>query len=266
MEYITNKECARKFAVYYDLFKKFRVDYAISDIIAGNISAGAIQKAQAAKFDERLSIISMLMEALGISAKDVMVDTEALESVVKKLRVIKKKASDMDNVYQMLAEDIADVHDEMDKAKKANALSSAKKAILMREIKLMESYKDKMTEFFTNPDVRKKLEEKTKKSLANMSAFDVVKMYFQADVKKMQNASKKTSASMENAFKYMEKAFGDDQEMTLFVAELTVNRNIANFIAKNGSDAYYKHNSSMLIYNEDDKLNGQIDQLLDEAV
>lgn len=245
MEYITNKECARKFAVYYDLFKKYRVDYAISDIIAGNISTGAIQKAQAAKFD---------------------VDTEALENVIKKLRVIKKKASDMDSVYQMLAEDIADVHDEMDKAKKANALSSAKKAILMREIKLMESYKDKMTEFFTNPDVRKKLEEKTKKSLAKMSAFDVVKMYFQADVKKMQNASKKTSASMENAFKYMEKAFGDDQEMTLFVAELTVNRNIANFIAKNGSDAYYKHNSSMLIYNEDDKLNGQIDQLLDEAV
>lgn len=79
MEYITNKECARKFAVYYDLFKKYRVDYAISDIIAGNISTGAIQKAQAAKFDERLSIISMLMEALGISAKDVMVDTEALE-------------------------------------------------------------------------------------------------------------------------------------------------------------------------------------------
>ena len=40
----------------------------------------------------------------------------------------------------------------------------------MREVKLMESYKDKMTEFFTNPDVRKKLEEKTKKSLAKMSA------------------------------------------------------------------------------------------------
>mgnify|MGYP000037821457 CR=1 FL=1 len=57
-----------------------------------------------------LSIIAMLMEALGISAKDVMVDTEALESVIKKLRVIKKKASDMDSVYQMLAEDIADVH------------------------------------------------------------------------------------------------------------------------------------------------------------
>ena len=54
--------------------------------------------------------------------------------------------------------------------------------------------------------------------------------------------------------------------MTLFVAELTVNHNIANFIAKHGSDSYFKHNSSMLIYNEDDKLTGEIDQLLDEAV
>lgn len=62
MEYITDKECARKFAVYYDLFKKYRVDYAISDILKGNISSGAIQKAQNAPFDERLSIISMLME------------------------------------------------------------------------------------------------------------------------------------------------------------------------------------------------------------
>ena len=82
----------------------------------------------------------------------------------------------------------------------------------------------------------------------------------------MQTAANKTTSSMENAFKYMEAAFGDEQEMTLFVAELTVNRNIANFIAKHGSDSYFKHNSSMLIYNEDDKLTGEIDQLLDEAV
>lgn len=266
MEYITNKECARKFAVYYDLFKKYRVDYAISDIIAGNISTGAIQKAQAAKFDERLSIISMLMEALGISAKDVMTEQEALEGVVKKLRVIKKKTSDLDGIYKALAEYIAEIKDEMDKSKQANALSSAKKAVMMREIKLMEAYKTNTNNFLTNPEIQKKWEEKTKKKASSLSAFDVLRMYFKADVKKMDNAAKKTSDALENAFKYMEKAFGDDQEMTLFVAELTVNRNIANFIAKNGSDAYYKHNSSMLIYNEDDKLNGQIDQLLDEAV
>lgn len=253
MEYITNKECARKFAVYYDLFKKYRVDYAISDIIAGNISSGAIQKAQAAKFDERLSIISMLMESLGISAKGVVIEEEALENVVKKLRVIKKNSAKSASVYEMLAENVADIKDEMDKAKQANALSQSKKAVYLREIKLFESYKNK-------------LDEEKLVSADNAAQFALVKKTFQKDVKKMQTAAGKMTSSMENAFKYMEAAFGDEQEMTLFVAELTVNRNIANFIAKHGSDAYFKHNSSMLIYNEDDKLTGEIDQLLDEAV
>ena len=253
MEYITNKECARKFAVYYDLFKKYRVDYAISDIIAGNISSGAIQKAQAAKFDERLSIISMLMESLGISAKGVAIEEEALENVVKKLRVIKKNSAKSASVYEMLAENVADIKDEMDKAKQANALSQSKKAVYLREIKLFESYKNK-------------LDEEKLVSADNAAQFALVKKTFQKDVKKMQTAAGKMTSSMENAFKYMEAAFGDEQEMTLFVAELTVNRNIANFIAKHGSDSYFKHNSSMLIYNEDDKLTGEIDQLLDEAV
>lgn len=253
MEYITNKECARKFAVYYDLFKKYRVDYAISDIIAGNISSGAIQKAQAAKFDERLSIISMLMESLGISAKGVVIEEEALENVVKKLRVIKKNSAKSASVYEMLAENVADIKDEMDKAKQANALSQSKKAVYLREIKLFESYKNK-------------LDEEKLVSADNAAQFALVKKTFQKDVKKMQTAAGKMTTSMENSFKYMEAAFGDEQEMTLFVAELTVNRNIANFIAKHGSDSYFKHNSSMLIYNEDDKLTGEIDQLLDEAV
>lgn len=253
MEYITNKECARKFAVYYDLFKKYRVDYAISNIIAGNISSGAIQKAQAAKFDERLSIISMLMESLGISAKGVVIEEEALENVVKKLRVIKKNSAKPASVYEMLAENVADIKDEMDKAKQANALSQSKKAVYLREIKLFENYKNK-------------LDEEKLVSADNAAQFALVKKTFQKDVKKMQTAAGKMTSSMENAFKYMEAAFGDEQEMTLFVAELTVNRNIANFIAKHGSDSYFKHNSSMLIYNEDDKLTGEIDQLLDEAV
>ena len=173
--------------------------------------------------------------------------------MVKKLRVVKKNAGKSTSVYEMLAENIADIKENIDKQKQANALSAAKKAVLMREIKLIESYKNK-------------LDEEQIVSSDNAAQFALVKKTFQKDVKKMQTAANKTTASMENAFKYMEAAFGDEQEMTLFVAELTVNRNIANFIAKHGSDAYFKHNSSMLVYNEDDKLTGEIDQLLDEAV
>lgn len=253
MEYITDKECARKFAVYYDLFKKYRVDYAISDILKGNISSGAIQKAQNAPFDERLSIISMLMEAIGGLAKSVVIDGEAFEQVVKNLRVVKKKLAGSDSVYEMLANDIADVKDEMDKDKQANALSSEKKSIMRRKINLYESYKNK-------------IEEEKLVSAGNKEQFAMLKATFDKDIKKYKASAAKTTAAMENAFKYMEGAFGDEQEMTLFVAELTINKNIANFITKHGSESYFKHNKSLLIYNEDDKLNNEIDTMLEEAV
>lgn len=127
MQYITNKECARKFAVYYDLFKKYRVDYAITDLLAGSISEGAVNKAAKAQFDERLSIISMIMEAIGTSAKVVTTDDAAMREVVTNLRRLKKAVGSSDAIYQMLQGRIDEVKDKMEKEKQANALSGQKK-------------------------------------------------------------------------------------------------------------------------------------------
>lgn len=247
MEYITDKECARKFAVYYDLFKKYRVDYSVNDILAGKITEDAVQKARSAQFDERLSIISMLMEAIGTDAKTVMTEDNALRDSNKRLRIVKKTKDK--NVYQMLQEHITDVHDEIDKAKAANALSFDKKAILFRTIKQLEGYKngiDENKQFGEGHDVQ----------------MATVKSLFTKDVKALERKSKKTSGEMENAFEFIEKAWGEDQEMTLFVSELTVNKAVAKFIAQYGCDAYFKHNGSMLVYDEEEKLKGEIDEML----
>lgn len=111
MQYITNKECARKFAVYYDLFKKYRVDYAITDILAGSISEGAVNKAAKAQFDERLSIISMIMEAIGTSAKVVTTDDAAMREVVTNLRIDEiilkmREEHNIESIFMMFDSDI----------------------------------------------------------------------------------------------------------------------------------------------------------------
>lgn len=251
-QYITNRDCARKFAVYYDLFKKYRVDYAISDILKGDISEGAIQKAQAAKFDERLSIISMLMEALGTAAKDVMQEHESLQYVVKRLRAIKKAINGNAGVYELLAKEMTTIHEEMDKARQANALSAMKKSTMLREIALFDKYKEAIG-------------KEGLLSAGNDEQFKFVKSVFAKDVKKLDKSSSKETDSLENAFKYIEAAFGDGQEMTMFAAELTVNKSIANFIACYGSNAYRKHNKGLLIYDEENSLQTEIDGLLDRA-
>lgn len=250
MQYITNKECARKFAVYYDLFKKYRVDYSVNDIIEGNITADAINKAQAAQFDERLSIISMLMETLGASAKTIMAIDAALQNAVKRLRVIKKdSANATESVYEMLQCAANDFSDEIEKSKAANALSANKKAVLTNTVKAFKKYKDK-------------LEEKDCLAMDNAKQFETVKATFKRDVATLKGKQTKTSNALEHAFEFISKAWGNNQEMTLFAAELTVNKALADFIARYGCDSYFENNKSMLIYDEDKKISSEIDTLI----
>ena len=140
----------------------------------------------------------------------------------------------------------------MDKLKHANALSSQTKTIMQREIRLLEAYKQKV-------------ETEDAFSKDNKEQFKIVKAAFTTNVNALGNKQKKESKYMDNAFDFLESAWNDGQEMTLFVTELTVNKNIASFIACYGCDSYHKHNKSMLIYDEDKKLENEIDELLDDA-
>ena len=55
---------------------------------------------------------------------------------------------------------------------------------------------------------------------------------------------------MQNAFDFLESAFGDSQEMIIFVTELNTNPYSIQFISENGCDSYYKYNKKLLFEEE----------------
>ena len=55
------------------------------------------------------------------------------------------------------------------------------------------------------------------------------------------------SDALNDAFTFMEEAFGEGQEMVIFVTELTMNPEISAFITENGCPSYFKYNKSLLI-------------------
>ena len=61
-QYIQNKKIAKSFAVYYDLFNKYRSDYQVNDILAGKASDSIKNCAKAARFDERLSLLGLMLD------------------------------------------------------------------------------------------------------------------------------------------------------------------------------------------------------------
>ena len=63
-QYLQNRQIAKDFAAYYDLFNKYRSDYQVDSILAGKASAGIKDRAKSAKFDERLSLLGLILDAV----------------------------------------------------------------------------------------------------------------------------------------------------------------------------------------------------------
>ena len=68
---------------------------------------------------------------------------------------------------------------------------------------------------------------------------------------------------MDNAFYFMEAAFGDSQEMVSFVTELNTNYSSVQYLKENDCDMYYKYNKRLLVDEQREKLLAAMDEAED---
>lgn len=69
VQYLQNKKIAKEFGIYYDLFNKYKSDYQVHKILAGEAPTDIYERAKAAKFDERLALLGMLLDAISYNLK-----------------------------------------------------------------------------------------------------------------------------------------------------------------------------------------------------
>ena len=63
------------------------------------------------------------------------------------------------------------------------------------------------------------------------------------------------------AHAFLEKAFGDKQELLIFETELTSRYDAAIYISQNGSESYYEHNSDMIMSDRQRDLRRRVEEL-----
>ena len=73
-QYIQDARIAKDFAIYYDLFLKYKSDYQVDSIFDGKATSEIIKRAENSKFDERISLIGLLLDAASYDAKEVMAE------------------------------------------------------------------------------------------------------------------------------------------------------------------------------------------------
>ena len=234
IQYITDPEIARRFAAFYELYKKYREEYKIQDILEGKWNPETVKQASEAGFDERISLIELIEEAL----------TQDYCSVMEQQAVLELTAADLRAAKRLIQEDVTDTviirdfllncserkEEELQKASRAGFPATQENieqrlsAVLLRE-----------------------LAEKADLSKSSEKAFASVKRSFDAKAKKQAAAVDTAKSSTENSFQFIEKCFGAGQEMNYFMTVLTANRHSSSFISRFGSESYFRYNKNLLL-------------------
>lgn len=67
-QYLQDARISKDFAIYYDLFNKYRSDYQVEKILDGTVSESIVLRAERASMDERLSFAQKVAELKGLAA------------------------------------------------------------------------------------------------------------------------------------------------------------------------------------------------------
>lgn len=244
-QYLQNKQIAKDFAVYYDLFNKYRSDYQVDTILDGKANQEIKDRAINAKFDERLSLLGLILDAIAGELRDVMLTEELITDYMQalknyKMQSIKPNTTPVDAMEQA----VKMCETELVNGKKSGTMNA-----------------DKQHQKLMLIDMLRKLSIDIQGESDANSAFKKVKASFDATVKDLKKKADAAGKKLSNVFIFCEEVFGDGQEMLILVTELTINYHTAKFISRYGCKEYFNHNKDLLFYERQKEIITELEDL-----
>ena len=221
-EYLHHEDIAEDVFAYYLVYKKYQDDYGIDDILNGNVSSSIYARLFNADFDERVSVVNLVMDGL---LRQVNIYSFEKHCTDLWFGFLKNYRNHMDVSYvDHVKEFIALYHDKL----QAELLSDAQKH--KYEFVLEQIQK-------VNVDA----------SLDSKSRFDCSTKPFFKQKENMESIESDLKLQIENAFEFMESAFKNGQEMTIFVTNLTMSAEMALYLSSHTIGIYEKYKQVLLI-------------------
>ncbi|MDO5539498.1 MAG: MoxR family ATPase [Eubacteriales bacterium] len=236
-QYIQHWKIAKDFANYLELYNKYKKDYRVKEILEGRISDEAIDKIRRAGFDEKLSVISLLISALHDKFGKAYQKKAYAAGLFEEL----KRCSQLS-----LGEVIKSCEETMQQKKKAEQLTKEREHVMADILHQLEQYR---------------LQLKADRIEGRQEAFEWLKDKFGQEQQDMRTAFKEAEEALEHGFDFMEKAFGDSQEMVIFITELNTDFYAVWFVDVNGCDRFYKYNKSLLFSERQQGIMQELDEI-----
>ena len=246
-QYLHNDRIVKEFTAYYELYNKYKKDYKVEEILAGTNSAQVVERARIAKFDERLSLLGMLLDRLESEMKENLERSDYLTDLMRLLKIIRtlcEKDAEK-GVEEQIAEQIQNREKLLASMANAGTLSAEDRRRHRAVIRFLETAARKLRAG----------------SYDEAAAFALIREDFDAEVAGMKEENGRIQARLHNLFAFSEVAFMDGNEVLVLVTELTVNAYSARFIGLYGSADYQRHNEDLMLHERQDDIMKEIEAL-----
>ena len=247
-QYLRHPDIARDFAAYWTLYQKYHEDYGVEALLQGQSSDAVVERALNAGFDERISLLSLLLGGLNMRFALARRAGAVTDACYHQLRAYKRalnmqqdaEAFDPAACYTSLCT----AYEQRTQSETARgALAAEEGATRTRAAALLRSWAGEL-----RPDQDAD------------AAFDAVRTAFNRQVRSREDAVATAADALEYAFDFMERAFPEGQEMVVFVNELALGPDSAPFLAENECERFEDYASRLLLHEGEDDLLAELDR------
>lgn len=246
-QYLQDARIARDFAIYYDLFNKYRSDYQVERILDGTADESIVLRAQRAGMDERLSVLGLIFDSITHRLRGSCELENVLEQLTKSLRELKSDlTAGKDSAEALLERIIAGREEQLGCAVRASSISREGQREAKLTLRCLNALRGEL------------LRSGTGDAAAD---FAIVKSGYEAKVGELKESASAGMRALDNTFTFCEQAFADGDEELIFVTELTANYYTARFIGHYGCDKYYLHNKELRFQERRQEIMKQVDSL-----
>ena len=245
-QYLQNEETAKNFAAYYELYRKYREDYEIGSLLSGKLSREQrerkIQMAVSGGFEERFTVVQLLADCLSHAFRewhDRFVWLQALQEALKRLK----------RAYGAGPGELAGSMEKSLKVRLDAGIVKAEEAAIQKWVIYQLEVMD--------------LQLKKEHIYEQEAAFVRLRELFEAYVEDVRDREEQAGDKLKHAFLLTEQCFGDGQELTLLVTDLTRDENAMAFIAEHGSEEFLRCSDVLMFKSQEKVLMEQCRKLME---
>ena len=243
VQYLQDPEIAEDFATYYELYHKYRDLYRIPEILQGKYPENTTL--QNAPFDEKLSIIGLLIDSLNQQFHRYAVDLGVQKQLYAQLGIVRDllKSREDAQVSGLLTGQKKQLEEDLKRSMAAKLLSRQEEAVRRKVLGALSELIQKLTLQGTGDTAQD---------------YELVRAWFKAREDRRSQEIGRTGDALTNSFGFLAGTFGEGQELVIFLSELTAGYYSLTFVSECGNDAYYQYNSLLLLKDRRQELTQEV--------